>query len=56
MKLRPVKDPKDTNTITFNDCPKVMRRDVYYAKQHLVGGYRNVGGYKKVSEPIYKRD
>lgn len=46
-----LKDPKDTNA-TCNYCPKVMEGGVYRAKQHLVGGFRNIIGCKKVPEPV----
>lgn len=44
--------PKDTNAITCNNCSKVMKGCIHHAKQHLVVGYRNILGCKKVPKPI----
>ncbi|XP_059633699.1 uncharacterized protein LOC132276330 [Cornus florida] len=37
-----LENPKDTNAVTCNFCAKVTKGGIYWAKQHLVGGYRNV--------------
>ncbi|XP_059632352.1 uncharacterized protein LOC132274986 [Cornus florida] len=37
-----LENPKDTNAVTCNFCAKVTKGDIYRAKQHLAGGYRNM--------------
>ncbi|XP_059658609.1 uncharacterized protein LOC132304927 [Cornus florida] len=37
-----LENPNDTNAVTCNFCAKVTKGDIYRAKQHLAGGYRNV--------------
>src|SRR5436189_79376 len=47
-----LQNPNDKKALTCNYCNKVSKRDVYRAKQHLVGGCRNVTGCKKVPDAV----
>ncbi|XP_059659240.1 uncharacterized protein LOC132306061 [Cornus florida] len=46
-----LQNPQDRNA-TCNFCEKVMKGGIYRAKQHIVGGYRNVQACKKCPEHV----
>ena len=45
-------DPKDKNSVTCNFCGKVTKGGIYRAKQHQIGGFKNVADCRKTPSNV----